>query len=154
MKRLLALVALLAGCGGSATEASPAPPAAPAPAAEAPPLEAAAAVGRRTDVDVARLKAERDAGKVKVLVDVRTPAEFAGGHVPGAINIPLDEVEARASEIPAQPGDLVYVVCEVGGRSSRAADLLAAKGRTTANVQGGTRAWRAAGYPVETPASP
>jgi rhodanese-related sulfurtransferase len=82
------------------------------------------------------------------LIDVRTPGEFASGHVPGAKNIPLDELPARMGEL-GDPAAEVFVICEVGGRSAQAASSLAAAGRRAVNVKGGTRAWKAAGLPVE-----
>lgn len=65
-------------------------------------------------------------GGIKV-VDVRTPAEFAAGHVPGAVNIPLEEVERRHAEIgpPATP---VLVYCRTGRRSGLAAQALRTRG--------------------------
>jgi rhodanese-related sulfurtransferase len=63
---------------------------------------------------------------VKV-IDVRTPAEFAGGHVPGAVNIPHDQVAARAGEIgPSTTPVLLY--CRTGRRTQIAAEALRAKG--------------------------
>jgi phage shock protein E len=65
---------------------------------------------------------------VKV-VDVRTPEEFADGHVPGAVNIPYDEVGARLREIgPASTPVLLY--CYSGGRAATAAKTLQEKGYT------------------------
>ncbi len=60
------------------------------------------------------------------LVDVRTPAEFAEGHVPGAVNIPVDEIERRAGEI--EKDEPVVLYCRSGARSSRAAGILEAAG--------------------------
>lgn len=102
-------------------------------------------VGLRSDVDIPAFVAAHAQG-AKV-VDVRTPGEFAAGHVPGAVNLPLNELRADDPRLPE--GEPLYVICEVGGRSSRAADTLAAAGRSVVNVQGGTRAWRDAGQPVE-----
>jgi rhodanese-related sulfurtransferase len=65
-------------------------------------------------------------GGVKV-VDVRTPAEFAKGHVPGAINIPHDEVARRHAEIGA-PSTPVLLYCRTGRRSELAARALREKG--------------------------
>jgi rhodanese-related sulfurtransferase len=62
------------------------------------------------------------AGGVRV-VDVRTPAEFADGHVPGAINIPFDEIGRRAAEIGPK-GTPVLLYCRSGRRSGIAADTL------------------------------
>ena len=62
------------------------------------------------------------AGGAKV-VDVRTPQEFAAGHVPGAINIPFDELPRRAAEI-GPPSSKVVLYCRTGRRSGIAADAL------------------------------
>ncbi len=74
------------------------------------------------------------------LVDVRTPAEFADGSIPKALNIPLDELRERAREIPAGP---VVVTCAVGQRGHTAARLLRQLGRDVANLDGGFRTWAA-----------
>jgi rhodanese-related sulfurtransferase len=85
-----------------------------------------------------------------VVIDVRTPEEYAAGHVPGAVNVPLDQLgpshAAIASLDRAQP---VYFICQVGGRSQRAADLMAEAGYQARNVLGGTGAWVQAGKAVE-----
>lgn len=60
------------------------------------------------------------------LVDVRTPQEFAAGTVPGAINIPLDEVEKRVSEFQGKKEIVVF--CRTGNRSGQAKRILEAKG--------------------------
>lgn len=63
-----------------------------------------------------------------LVVDVRTPGEFETGHVPGSLNIPLDQLPARVSEIdPAQP---VLLCCASGGRSAQACRFLASQGYT------------------------
>ncbi|RCK75989.1 MAG: Rhodanese-related sulfurtransferase [Candidatus Ozemobacter sibiricus] len=84
-----------------------------------------------------------------VLIDVREPEEFAAGHVPGARNIPLSEVARRSAELPA--GATVFVICQVGGRSAVACQMLAGRlpGARVVNVEGGTSAWQAAGFPLE-----
>lgn len=56
------------------------------------------------------------------LLDVRTPGEFASGHVEGAVNVPVDEVATRLSEIPRDAPVVVY--CRSGARSARAASAL------------------------------
>ena len=83
------------------------------------------------------------------LIDVRGADEYAAGHVPGAMLLPLNTLTARVDEIPAD-GD-VYLICRSGGRSAQAADYLERQcGRVNLiNVEGGTMAWAAAGYPVE-----
>jgi rhodanese-related sulfurtransferase len=67
-----------------------------------------------------------------VIVDVRSPAEFAAGHVPGATNLPVDELGARLSEVPADR--MVVVYCASGMRSARAAGMLRAAGRTVVDA--------------------
>lgn len=88
-----------------------------------------------------------DADGRPAVVDVREEHEFAGGHVPGAVNVPMSQLPERAAEVTSLPGE-VYVVCEVGGRSGQVAAWLGQQGHDVVNVAGGTAAWRAAGYPV------
>ncbi|CAN5763670.1 MAG: rhodanese-like domain-containing protein [Iamia sp.] len=101
------------------------------------------------EVDIATF-AERHAEGVAV-IDVREPDEYTGGHVPGAVPIPLGEVADRADEVPADR--TVYLVCAKGGRSMRAAEHLAGLGRDVVNVGGGTTAWIDAGHPTVTGSS-
>ena len=99
-------------------------------------------------VSVADLVVGRAAGAV--VVDVREPAEFADGRVPGALNVPLGTVAfslGRLAEL-AVDGPL-YLVCEVGGRSAHAADYLCQYGIDSRTVDGGTRAWVAGGHPLD-----
>lgn len=100
------------------------------------------------EVPVSVLKADLDAKTVPLLIDVRTPEEFAAGHVPGAKNIPLDQVPNRLAEFGSKDAE-VYVICQSGGRSARAAATLQSHGFKPVNVSGGTGAWRAAGHPVD-----
>ena len=97
-------------------------------------------------VTVHQLKDVLDAGEALV-VDVREPDEFARGHVPGARLVPLQTVPSLVGELPAD--EPVYLVCAVGARSAHAAMFLAHHGVDAVNVDGGTRDWLAAGYPVE-----
>jgi len=98
-------------------------------------------------VEVATLKNTMERGAVSLLVDVRTAAEFEAGHVAGALNVPLDEIGARTSEL-GLPGAEINVICQSGGRSARASAMLMDKGFRPINVAGGTGAWVSAGYPV------
>lgn len=82
------------------------------------------------------------------ILDVRQPEEYEGGHVPGAVLIPLDQLGARHTEVPA--GTDVYVICKSGGRSAAAVDALAGAGYRVTNVAGGTMAWMESGRPVVT----
>lgn len=81
-------------------------------------------------------------------VDVREPAEFAGGHLPGAVCVPQADILTRIAEIPRDRG--LLVVCESGGRSRGAARFLAGRGYAeVADLIGGTAAWRDAGEALE-----
>ncbi|PZG90246.1 transporter [Streptomyces sp. NTH33] len=87
-----------------------------------------------------------------IVIDVRTPGEYASGHLPGALNIPLDRVRQALPEIrqAAARGD-VLVVCASGARSQKACALLAEQGVSTATLIGGTGAWAAAGHELNRP---
>jgi rhodanese-related sulfurtransferase len=80
------------------------------------------------------------------LVDVRSATEFKTGHVPGAINIPMDEVESRVADLSkTQP---VILICQAGARAQIVANLLEGRREDVRVLQGGTTAWMAAGRPV------
>ena len=98
-------------------------------------------------ITVVEAKAKMEGGNVQV-IDVRTPEEYAGGHVPSAINIPHMAVLPRAKEL-AGDRELVFI-CQVGQRSALACEFAAAAGfKELSNIEGGTEAWIKAGYPVE-----
>ncbi|WP_069658418.1 rhodanese-like domain-containing protein [Arcticibacter eurypsychrophilus] len=69
------------------------------------------------------------------LVDVRSPGEFASGHVKGSVNIPLDKVNAQLSKFQNKKNIVVF--CQSGGRSSQAKSILEQSGLTNV-VNGGT----------------
>ena len=80
-----------------------------------------------------------------VLLDVREDGEWAAGHAPRALHIPLGSVTSRLGELPE--GDL-YVVCRSGGRSAQAVAWLNRNGYDATNVVGGMGAWQEAGLPM------
>ena len=102
------------------------------------------------EVDVATLEAKlADGARV---IDVRQPDEFADGHIPGAVLVPLGEVPDRLEAF--SPTETNYIVCRSGARSMRAAEFLAEQGYDVVNVAGGTLAWQESGRPTESePAS-
>lgn len=81
-------------------------------------------------------------------VDVRTPEEFASGHVVGAINIPHDQMEARWEELAEHQDRPVVVYCRTGRRSGIALDVLQQKGFTQVENGGGLDELVAEGMPT------
>lgn len=96
------------------------------------------------NVSVTDLKAAVDSGAY--VLDVRTPAEYAEGHIAGATLLPLAEVGTRAGTVPDDRP--VYVICRSGSRSAQASERLSKAGKDVRNVSGGMNDWVAAGYPV------
>ncbi|MEU2156454.1 rhodanese-like domain-containing protein [Streptomyces sp. NPDC019396] len=86
------------------------------------------------------------------VIDVRTPGEYAGGHLPGALNIPLAQIQRALPNIrhATDRGD-VLVVCASGARSENACKILAENGITAATLSGGTGAWAADGHELHRP---
>jgi rhodanese-related sulfurtransferase len=85
-----------------------------------------------------------------VVLDVREPAEYAKGHVLGAKNVPLAQVESRLGELEKHKAKPVILYCETGNRAGTAQAALRAKGFERAvNLTGGVGAWQQAGLPME-----
>lgn len=127
MKRLLMLIlfglvtVLVAGCGASASVEQIAPD--------------------------AYVEQYVDANAEHLLIDVRTPSEFASGYIDGAINIPVDQIANRLSEIPSDIPIVVY--CQSGNRSATAARTLVENGYEQVYDMGGVIGWTNAGYPLQ-----
>jgi len=84
------------------------------------------------------------------VIDVRRPAEYAGGHVPGAFSFTLSGIDKHVSELPFDKNSETAVICAGGYRSSAAASMLEKHGFTKLiNISGGTNAWVKSGFPVE-----
>jgi rhodanese-related sulfurtransferase len=118
----LAIIAVvIAGCGGAGVVS-------PVPAPE------------RHDVTAAELQAMMDDGQPLVILDVRTAQEYAAGHIPGAVNAPLADLDAWVSSY--NPTDRLATVCRAGSCSRLAADQLVGRGFTDVyNLLGGMDAW-------------
>jgi rhodanese-related sulfurtransferase len=85
-----------------------------------------------------------------VVLDVRTPAEFRGGRVPGAINISHDELAERLDELEGMRDRQIVLYCRSGRRVGIAAELLREQGfETLAHLSGDFGAWARSGHPVE-----
>lgn len=97
-------------------------------------------------IDTTELARLLDEGGV-ALIDVREVDEFARGHVPGAVNIPMSVLPVRVADVPADRE--VHLICHTGGRSAQVAAWLEPQGYQPINVSGGTLAWAQAGRPLE-----
>ncbi len=93
------------------------------------------------DVEPAEALALWESAPGLFVLDVRTPAEFASGHIPNAHLIPIDELEDRLSELPSRD-TAILVHCAAGGRSAAACDTLGHRGWTgLMNLAGGMHTW-------------
>ncbi len=85
-----------------------------------------------------------------LILDVRDAAEYARGHLLGAKNVPLADLERRAAELDKHKARPVIVHCDNGSRATRALGVLKARGfGNVVNLNGGYGAWQQAGLPVE-----
>lgn len=85
--------------------------------------------------------------KRAVLIDVRESFEFSAVHAKHAKNIPLSSLSEDVAKKLISEGE-VLVICQSGGRSSRAVEFLLTLGVQAVNVEGGTSAWKRAGLPT------
>ena|SRR5258708_7222623 len=97
-------------------------------------------------ISVEEAQVEQSEARAAQWVDVRSPSEFAAGHIPGAANIPLDELEARLRDISNEKP--VLLICQSGKRAAMAAEFLEKCHGEIVLLDGGTKAWSAAGLPL------
>jgi len=94
-----------------------------------------------------------DGAKAPFVLDVRTVEEYVAGHVPGAVNIPHDQVAARLAEVPKDRDVVLY--CRSGRRAGMAGEVLAENGYTRLqHLQGDIVAWQEQQRPLEVPRDP
>ena len=117
-------------------------------------LVAMMAAGKSVDADMIKdnrlyrnakvgdIQAEIAAGRQPYVIDVRSPQEWSGGHIDGALHIPVDDIQKRLHEV-ARDGRKLFVICAGGGRSQAAATFLANRGYLNVhNVEGGMNSWK------------
>ncbi|MCC7535037.1 MAG: rhodanese-like domain-containing protein [Deltaproteobacteria bacterium] len=90
--------------------------------------------------DVGSSEARRLVEGGALLVDVRTPAEFSARHIPGAVNIPLSELDARMNELGPR-SRAVVLYCRSGNRSAQAARILEGAGYSRVHDLGAMSRW-------------
>jgi len=90
------------------------------------------------------------ANNFAVIIDVRSVSEWNNKHIPGATLIPLNELKSRMSELEQYQAQQIIMQCAVGGRSSKAVEILQQAGfKNVSNMNGGIVAWEKAGLPLE-----
>ena len=97
-----------------------------------------------------QLVTRMNSGEAPPLIDVRSPEEFRAGHIPGAVNIPLQEFEQRFDELSAYKDREAVLYCESGMRASHGGGWLESQGFDQLRyLDGHMGAWRRAGLPSE-----
>lgn len=113
-------------------------------------VAAGSPVASHERIDPAAAEARRTATEPPVVLDVRRDPEYAAGHVPGALSLPLHRLEEGLDELGLDPAAPLMVICQGGYRSSTACSLLARHGFSgLIDVRGGTGRWIDEGLPVE-----
>ncbi len=103
-----------------------------------------------SDVSQGQVVEMIEKGSPPLILDVRTPEEYASGHVPHAINIPYDQIPSRLAELGAERDQEIIVYCESGRRAAKASETLEAAGfETIRHLEGDMSGWRQAGLPTE-----
>jgi rhodanese-related sulfurtransferase len=101
-------------------------------------------------IEPSDLAARIAAGTAPVILDVRTPDEFAAGHIPGAVNAPLSELADRLVGLKLSPTQEIVVHCQHSGRAAKAESMLLKSGYTNVrDLTGHMEAWRTGGYPLK-----
>jgi phage shock protein E len=151
------LIGLLSGLGFALAAAATPPANTPPPGVAAPaPVDAQPIfpdVPRVSQQALLARIAQKRADAPLLVLDVRTPAEFAAGHIPGARNIPHDQLAQRIAELDSVRDSEIVVYCRTGRRSGTALHTLKAAGfARLEHLDGDYTAWAAAKQPIETPA--
>jgi rhodanese-related sulfurtransferase len=111
---------------------------------------AAPAMDQAAGISAAELREAQNSDSPPVILDVRTDAEFKRAHIPGAVHIPYDELDARLGELSTSPSDTVVVYCENGPRAWSGKQTLSQNGFDhVLHLKGGFLAWERAGNPIE-----
>lgn len=103
-------------------------------------------------ISAAELNNRLTQNEAPIILDVRTPEEFAQGHVPGAVNIPVTDITDRSSELKPYQEKEIVVYCAAGPRAAFARSVMSQLGfNDVTDLEGHMQQWVAGGYPVETP---
>ena len=101
-------------------------------------------------ITAAELTQMIQSSQAPLILDVRSEEEFAEGHIPGALNIPHDQLGDRLSEIDAAKTDEIVIHCRSGYRAGIAEKILIEAGYSDVrDLDGHMNAWKSGGYPIE-----
>jgi len=129
---------LLGACGSDVEESA------------APPQRSDVEESAGTPISAGKLADRIQAGSPPLILDVRTREEYTQGHIPGAINIPHDELPTRLAELPIAKSEEVVVHCGSGGRTQPAEKTLRASGYSNVRIlTGHWGQWQAKRLPTE-----
>lgn len=95
---------------------------------------------KRISMDEAKTLMEKEEGYI--LLDVRTKGEYVSGYIPGAINIPLSDIDEKIISFLPDKSQMILVYCRSGNRSREASDKLSKLGYTNILEIGGINAWK------------
>lgn len=101
---------------------------------------------KQSMISAEALQARLNAGERLQLIDVRSPGEYQTVHIPGAMNLPMEQVEARLEDLHRH--DPVVLVCQSGRRACLTEETLRHHRDDLLILEGGTQAWKDAGLPV------
>ena len=102
-----------------------------------------------TSIEPSELAARLSSDTAPPILDVRSPDEFASGHIPGAVNVPVRELSDRLGALELSPNEEIVVHCQRGGRAAAAEAILRESGYTDVReLSGHMEAWRAGGHPL------
>ncbi len=121
-------------------------------AACTPPADGSKSGAGQEIISVKELAEQIQLERAPLIVDVRSEKEYAEAHIPGAVNIPYDQLGDRLSEIDAAKTDEIVVHCLSGYRAEIAEKLLSEAGYSNVrDLDGHMNAWQSGGYPIERP---
>ena len=95
---------------------------------------------KRISMDEAKTLMEKEEGYI--LLDVRTKGEYESGYIPGAINIPLSDIDEKIISFLPDKSQMILVYCRSGNRSREASDKLSKLGYSNVMEIGGINAWK------------
>ena len=130
---LLSVALLAASCGAASTTSS----------TDASPASSSVAIANASPSKISATEAQTllDTDPTALLIDVRTPEEYASGHIPGAILLPVSEINDRKDDLPADLDTPIIVYCRSGNRSAQAAQALVELGYAKVYDLGGIGNW-------------